>query len=158
MSQPIFSIRPATDEDISEIVKIENAVHLAPWTAEHVKAELEKPYSHVWIMTDDETDSKLAGYIVFWLFMGECQILNVAVDLPYRGLGYAKHMIRQAANLTAREGIQKITLEVRKSNQAAIALYQGMNFVITQIRKSFYSNGEDAYFMTLSLKDDELRF
>jgi ribosomal-protein-alanine N-acetyltransferase len=83
-----------------------------------------------------------------------CQVLNIVVDLPFRGLGLAKLMLRRAIDRALKEGIGKVTLDVRKSNLPAVQLYQSLNFAIDHIRKGFYSNGEDAYQMTLHIKDD----
>ena len=153
-----FSIRPATMEDLFTIVTIEKKIHVSPWTEDHFRAELVKPYSHFLLLTDDETDSQVAGYLVCWSLFDECQILNLGVDLPFRGLGFAKEMVRKAVDLAGKKGINKVVLEVRKSNLPAIQLYQGLHFSITHIRKAFYSNGEDAYQMTLSLVEDQLQF
>ena len=147
----IASLRPATLDDLLAVAEVESRVHVAPWTEEHFRKELEKPYSQFFVMTDDETDSQVHGYIVFWMMMDECHILNVSVDLPYRGQGLAKEMVRMAVNLTLKKGVRKIILEVRKGNLAAVHLYQGLGFTIAQIQKNFYSNGEDAYLMALYL-------
>jgi ribosomal-protein-alanine N-acetyltransferase len=153
-----FCLRPATADDLSRVLPIENKVHVSPWNEEHFQSEFTKPYSHFLLFTDDETDLEVAGYVVFWIMFDECQILNVAVDLPYRGLGLAKQMIRKAAQISLQKGIKKVVLDVRKSNLSAIQLYQGLNFTITHIRKGFYSNGEDAYQMTLLLEGDPFQF
>ena len=81
------------------------------------------------------------------------QILNIAVDLPFRGLGLARGLIRQVVSHAIKKEIRKVILDVRKSNAAAIALYQSMRFTIGQVRKGFYSDGEDAYTMVLDLDD-----
>jgi ribosomal-protein-alanine N-acetyltransferase len=148
-----WSLRPATLDDIPAILQMERKVHVAPWGEENFKFELSKPYSHFLVMTDDETDNTVMGYIVFWVLYDDCQILNIVVDLPFRGLGLAKKMIRQAAQIALQKGIKRVTLEVRKSNSSAIQLYQGLKFVITHVKKGFYSNGEDAYQMALLLED-----
>ncbi|MBI2711343.1 MAG: ribosomal protein S18-alanine N-acetyltransferase [Bdellovibrio sp.] len=154
-----WSLRPATEEDLENVSRIEAKVHPAPWGIQHFRSELTKPYSQFLLMTDDATDQEVAGYIVGWFLFDECQILNVAVSLPFRGLGFAKAMIRKLVTLAVNKNLRKVSLEVRKSNLPAIQLYQSMGFVIVQIRKSFYSNGEDAYFMTLSLEpSDPIRF
>jgi ribosomal-protein-alanine N-acetyltransferase len=149
-----LSMRPATEDDVAEILRIEQAVHAAPWTQENILAELAKPYAHFLIMTDDETDSKVASYICYWVMFEECHILNVAVDLPFRRLGLAKGLVRTAAREALRKNIRKVLLDVRKSNENAALLYQGLGFVITHIRKSFYSDGEDAYQMALYMDDE----
>lgn len=158
MDETLFSLRPATTDDIPHLIAIEKRVHLAPWTEEHFVAELTKPYSNSYVLTDDETDSTIAGYVVCWMMFDECQILNVAVDLPFRGLGMAKLMIRKVIALAATKNSKKIILEVRKTNMPAIQLYQRLGFVISHILKGFYSNGEDAYQMTHSFKDDSIAF
>jgi ribosomal-protein-alanine N-acetyltransferase len=158
MSTEPLSIRPATDDDLPRLLEVEGRVHVAPWNEEGFKGEMSKPYSCVWVLTDDETDSKIAGYVVFWLLFDECQILNVAVDLPFRGLGHAKRMVRQVADQAVKKDLKSVTLDVRKSNLPAIQLYQGLGFSITAIRKGFYSNGEDAYQMRLPLQGDAIPF
>ncbi|MCM2278198.1 MAG: ribosomal protein S18-alanine N-acetyltransferase [Oligoflexia bacterium] len=150
-----FSLRPAVEDDLSKVIEIENQVHVAPWTLDHFKSELEKPYSQVLVMTDDDTDSIVAGYIVFWVMGEEAHILNVAVGLPHRSKGMARQMIQRAVSTALGKGCKKVILEVRKSNMAAIQLYQSANFTIVHVRKGAYSNGEDAYEMALFLDDEQ---
>jgi ribosomal-protein-alanine N-acetyltransferase len=152
------SLRPATADDLPSVLQIECKVQVAPWTEANFKAELEKPYSHFLVLTDDETDSKVVGYVVFWLMFDECQVLTIAVDFPYRGLGFAKQMLRTTVKEALKKNIRRVVLDVRKSNLSAIQLYQSLSFVITQVRKGFYSNGEDAYQMTLFLQEEGLQF
>jgi ribosomal-protein-alanine N-acetyltransferase len=156
--QPEFSVRPATTEDVPRVVEIENRVHRAPWTDGNFLSELLKPYSHFLLFTDDETDTQIAGYLVCWVMFDECQILNLAVDTPFRGMGFAKNLVRKAVSLAMKKEIKKVVLEVRKSNLAAIQLYQGLQFTITHVRKGFYGDGEDAYQMTLLLEGDLVDF
>jgi ribosomal-protein-alanine N-acetyltransferase len=109
-------------------------------------------------MTDDETDAEIAGYVVFWVLLEEAQLLNIAVDLPYRGRGIAKEMLRCVVNQAVKAGAKRVTLDVRRTNAAAIQLYQSAKFAITQVRKGFYSDGEDAYLMNLDLTDTVIEF
>ena len=156
MKTESFSLRPATTEDLEAVLKIENEVHVSPWSEEHFRAELTKPYSQFLVFTDDETDSVVAGYFICWVMFDECQILNVATSLQHRGLGFAKQMIQKAVSIAVKKDIKKVVLEVRKTNSPAIQLYHKLNFNITHVRKSFYSNGEDAYQMTLNLEGESL--
>jgi ribosomal-protein-alanine N-acetyltransferase len=147
----LFSIRPATADDLVRVVAIETKVHVAPWTLDLLSQELTKPQSQFWVLTDDETDEKVIGYIVFWKIEQECQILNVAVDLEFRGLGVGERLVRECVNWAMRFGCIKVFLEVRKSNAGAQALYNKVGFHTTHIRKTFYSNGEDALVLALDL-------
>lgn len=151
------SLRPATAEDLNQVSKIESISHQAPWTYDHLKAELSKPHSCFWVLTDDETDEIICGYIVFWVVEKEARLLNICVPREYRGQGYAKQMLRQAIDHVRRAGASRFTLEVRKSNLGAIALYQNHGFLITRILKGLYSDGEDAYEMEFSVGDETLK-
>jgi ribosomal-protein-alanine N-acetyltransferase len=148
---PSLSPRPATEDDIPQILELEARVQSAGWREDHFRAEFQKGYSHFIVLTDDETDSKIAGFIVFWTLQDEGQILNIAVDIPFRGLGLGKKMIQLAVNQAAKAGGNRVILDVRKSNLPAIQLYQGQGFIITRTHRNFYSNGEDAYQMVLDL-------
>ena len=109
-------------------------------------------------LTDDETDSRIFGYLVMHFLFEDAQILNVVVDLPYRGMGYAQRMIRQGVQEALRRDLKRMTLEVRKGNLPAVQLYQKLGFTITQVRRAYYSNGEDAYLMTLELVGERIEF
>jgi [ribosomal protein S18]-alanine N-acetyltransferase len=146
------SLRPATEDDLDQLCEIESRNHKAPWGRSSFVDELLKPHSSVLLITDDETDSKIFGYIVYWNLLNDWQILNITVDLPYRGLGHAKRLLSKVISTAVTEGADRIQLDVRKSNLPAIQLYQKANFDITHIRKEFYSDGEDAYQMELRLK------
>lgn len=145
-----WSMRPASEDDLKEVLRLEKEVHLAPWTEEQFREELAKPYSHFWVVTDDETDEKIAAYIVFWQ-MDEIQVLNIVTAPDYRRRGFAKMLLQKMVNQAIRAGIKKALLEVRRSNINAVQLYQAQGFNICQIRRQFYSNGEDAYQMILEL-------
>ena len=146
-----FSIRPATEDDLPAILEIENSVYPIPWTAEQFKAEIEKPFANVLVLTDDDTDQIVAGYVVFWMMFDECHILNVAVHPKWRGLGIGGKLTRIAVDFALKKELKRVFLEVRKSNEAAVKLYQKVGFFIDHIKPRFYDNGEDAYFMVMYL-------
>jgi ribosomal-protein-alanine N-acetyltransferase len=145
--QVTFSPRPATEEDLPSLVALEREIQVAPWTEEHFREEMAKPFSRVILLTDDETDADVAGYLVFWVIGSEAHLLNLGVAPGHRGKGFGKLLVRKCFALVSVQNSEKIRLEVRKSNLAALGLYQGLGFDICQIRKQFYSNGEDAYVM-----------
>ena len=152
-----FSLREATAEDLPRLVAIEQTVHSGPhvkWTEAHFQAEIEKPYSKIWVLTDDETDTEVAAFLVFWMMYDECQILNIAVDIPFRGRGYAQLLIRKAIDQALKAGLKRAILDVRKGNTPAIQLYQKLRFTVQHVRKGFYTDGEDAYGMVLSLEGE----
>lgn len=146
-----FSLRPASEEDLVQILNIERQAYPLPWKNEAFVDELTKPFSKFLVYTDDETDEVITAYIIYWLMFDECHILNVTVGLEWRGLGIAQKLVRQAMQDAIKKDMKRVFLEVRKSNHAAITMYQKLGFFIDHVKKSFYADGEDAFFMVLFL-------
>ncbi|MBL7715406.1 MAG: ribosomal protein S18-alanine N-acetyltransferase [Bdellovibrionales bacterium] len=153
-----FSPREAAVDDLERLAALEKQIQVAPWTQAAFEAELQKPYSHTLLLTDDETDETVLGYVVYWLMLDDCQILNLGVAQSFRGLGLGKQLVRMVCSQAMKKGIQVVKLDVRKSNLKAIELYQAIGFTISSIRKGFYSNGEDAYQMALQMDGQALDF
>lgn len=158
----IWSLRPATLDDLPAVAAIESVNYAAPavpWSQAAFEAELSKPYSTFWVMTDDETDSEIAGYIVFHHAVEDVwHLLNISVAEAFRRKGFAREMLMKLFSLACSKGAERIVLEVRKTNVSAVTLYQRAGFDIRQIHKRFYSNGDDAYAMALEVKEDTLYF
>lgn len=91
-------------------------------------------------------DDTVAGYISMLNVVGEGQILNVAVRSAYRRRGIARELVSEAMRQAAIDyGATEFTLEVRKSNMGARALYEKLGFICEGIRPGYYSDPvEDA--------------
>ena len=152
---PKLSLRPATEDDLTAVLDIERRCYPAPcvaWTEEAFRGEIQKPFCHFLVLTDDETDSILVGYVVYWLLFDECHILNVAIHPDWRGQALGTLLVRNAINAAVKKEVKRVFLEVRKSNTGAISLYQKLGFFIDHIKTAFYENGDDCYFMVLYLE------
>jgi ribosomal-protein-alanine N-acetyltransferase len=148
------SLRPATLDDVPQIQKIESASYPAPWTSAQFETELGTPHSRFLVLTDDETDEFILGYVIYWVQVEGVSLLNVAVHPEWRGLGNAERLMRAMINETVRDEIPRIILEVRASNAGAIRLYHSLGFIQTHERKKFYQDGETA--LVMELKTSEL--
>lgn len=143
----VLLIRSMTVHDIPEVIAIERDTFSDPWTEEDFRRALIEPGNRYLIA---RADGRVAGYCGYWGVAGEGHIFNVAVMKEYRGrkIGYRMmmHMIGDAMS----RGIASLTLEVRKSNTAAIRLYEKLGFENAGIRKDFYVKPrEDAIIMWL---------
>ena len=92
-------------------------------------------------------DGKRAGYIGSWLTLPNAEILNLFVEMKYRNNGIGRELILRVISICEKENIDKITLEVRKSNTFAQGLYTKLGFEIVGTRKKYYGDGEDALLM-----------
>lgn len=140
-----YIIEKMKNSDIDEVLALEEKCFSLPWTRQMFCEELKNDAAHYIVIRSDE---KIVAYGGYWHSVDQADITNVAVDPDYRreGLGskVMSYMIDEAKQL----GVCNMALEVRKSNDAAIALYEKHGFLAVGVRKRYYSdNGEDAIIM-----------
>jgi len=136
-------IRRLTYADLPQVVAIERRAFTTPWSLAMFVLELSKP-SGVCLAAVVETE--LAGYLVCSRYDTVWHVMNVAVDPDRRRRGIATALI--AALLERIGDDAQVTLEVRRSNAGALALYERFGFRSAGVRPRYYAdNGEDAVIM-----------
>jgi [ribosomal protein S18]-alanine N-acetyltransferase len=149
--EPSIDIIPAEKTHIHEIADIEASSFAVPWPEEAFRDELEFPFSNFYIalhQTETEDQPSVTGYIIFWIIEDELQILNVAVSPNCRRQGIAQKLLDIAFKVGREKKVSVMFLEVRKSNIAALKLYEKNGFEMIGIRRNYYSNNnEDAIVM-----------
>ncbi len=139
-------IEPATPSDLPDLVRLETACFSAPWTRKMLEAELTgNPFAHFWVARQGNIPegSTVVAYLCFWIVFEELRIMNVAVAEPMRRQGIATRLVAQALALARDHGARRAMLEVRVSNQAAIAMYERLGFSRTSVRRRYYVNPEE---------------
>ena len=95
-----------------------------------------------------ERNGVILGYCGMYMAADEGEIINVAVKPEFQRQKIADGLIRRLIEESRKNGVCRLFLEVRVSNQAAICLYEKNGFVRQGIRKDFYKEiHEDAYIM-----------
>jgi [ribosomal protein S18]-alanine N-acetyltransferase len=136
-------IRRLTYADLPQVVAIERRAFTTPWSLAMFVLELSKP-SGVCLAADVE--GELAGYLVCSRYDTVWHLMNIAVDPDRRRRGIATALIGALLERVDRDG--QLTLEVRRSNEGAIALYERFGFRSAGVRRRYYAdNGEDAVIM-----------
>jgi len=145
-------IRPMQEKDLPRILEIEQSCFPAPWAYQSFVNELrDNEYARYFCL---EHDGKIIGYMGLWFILEEGHITNVAISPEYQGKGLGEYLMRSVMELMAKEGMERMTLEVRASNRPAQKLYERLGFVTAGVRKGYYSdNREDALIMWLDLEN-----
>ncbi|MDI9610235.1 MAG: ribosomal protein S18-alanine N-acetyltransferase [Archaeoglobales archaeon] len=95
--------------------------------------------------------NKIVGYVVTMdLDQFRGKIVSLAVRKEFRGSGIGEYLMKRAIERLKEKGKKEIALEVRVSNKIAQKLYEKLGFKIVETIPSYYSDGEDAYYMVLS--------
>ncbi len=138
-----------TKDDIPFIAELEKECFSSPWTERGLEEELSNESA---VFFTVKTDGRLAGYMGMHCVLDECYIANVAVSKGERRKGIGRHLLRYAEEKAKERECSFISLEVRVSNSAAIALYESEGYVKVGERKNFYSSPtENALIMTKNL-------
>jgi ribosomal-protein-alanine N-acetyltransferase len=150
--QDRFFIRRMKEGDLTAVRTIEALSFSNPWSDDTFRGEIQNtPVSFPLVVVRRPGD-EVVGYIVFWLIRDDVQVNNIAVHPACRGLGLGEAMMRFAIAKVRAAGAEFMTLEVRRSNTAAIALYKKLGFEILGTRPGYYTKpDEDAYMMGLAL-------
>lgn len=148
-------IRQATIEDAEQIFEIENMCFPDPWSLESIEYEFEENPRAFYVVA--EHSGEVVGYAGLWWIEDEGHITNVAVKPGYRNRRIGEGIIDVLLDYTIHEGIRHHTLEVRRSNEPAINLYEKFGFQVEGVRKGYYQhNGEDALIMWRHASDEEI--
>ncbi len=150
---PPLAFRAARAEDLERIAEIESDGFAHPWSRELLGRELGHTWSRVLLaVVPDARGETVVGFVVFWLVHDELHVLNIATALEARGQGIGRALMEEAEEEGRRHGIRLATLEVRRSNARAIALYRALGYRQTGVRPNYYAEEkEDAIVMMKEL-------
>ncbi len=140
-------------EDLPRVVEIEKDGFRHPWSRELLERELSHAWSTVLLAVDGGPGGeRILGFIVYWLVHDEVHVLNIATALEARRRGVGRALMREAEAGGRRRGATLSTLEVRRTNAPAIALYLALGYRQVGIRPNYYAEEhEDAIVMKLAL-------
>lgn len=153
MSEKKIRIVPMNADHLEDLERLERICFSRPWSKRMLGEELENQCA-AFLVAEDENGTVL-GYAGLLVMLDEGYITNVAVFPEYRRLGVAAKIIDVYMNFAAANDLAFLTLEVRPSNEAAIALYRRFGFEEVGRRKNYYDlPKEDALILTRYFKED----
>ncbi len=138
-----LDIRRLTYADLPQVVAIERRAFPAPWSLAMFVLELSKPAG---VCLAAVRDGVVSGYLVCSRYADVWHLMNVAVAPEARRQGIAGSLMAELLARLPRNA--QITLEVRRSNAPALAMYEALGFRAAGVRPRYYQdNGEDALIM-----------
>ena len=145
-------IRRATNGDIGQICRLECMFFWQDKNPEEIEGKINLNDTYYFVA---ETEEKIVGYLLAKAVIDEVDLWYIAVDPDYQHLGIGNQLMKKFIENMEDEKIQKITLEVRRSNQIAISLYKKYDFKEISVRKNYYKNPtEDAVILQYVNKNE----
>jgi [ribosomal protein S18]-alanine N-acetyltransferase len=146
-----YSIESMRSGDIDDVMQVETSSQPCPWTPEMFLQELQRDQAHIDVLRRD-SDNRVVGFINYWLVLDELHLLNVAILPEERRRGHARRLIEHMLDFARQSSCRVVMLEVRRSNEAALAMYRNFGFSSVGMRPGYYAdNNEDAILMNLPL-------
>jgi ribosomal-protein-alanine N-acetyltransferase len=169
------ALRPMNADDIAQVMDIERESFPSMWPQTAYRRELQNKVARYLVVAElrdeprtitpapglwgalrrivgsdgDTSNQRVLGFIGLWLLVGEAHIVTVAVRNSYRRMGIGERLLIAAIDTALEYDQDVLTLEVRKSNEAAQQLYLKYGFDRVGLRKRYYTdNNEDAVLMT----------
>ena len=150
LKPPVPDFRPMRPVDLVPVVAIEQAAYPFPWSDGIFRDCLRVGYC-CWVV---EQESAVIGYWIMQVVARESHILNLCVHPAYHRQGFGRALLARLLDLARDHRADTVLLEVRPTNEAAIALYTRVGFNEVGVRRSYYpghKGKEDALILARSL-------
>lgn len=148
MDLPI-TIEPMTATDLDEVDAIERHSFKTPWPRQVFADELGRAWARIDVARHAD---RVIGFVDYWLVTDEVHLLAIATAPDHRRRGVAARLLDHLLDVARTSNAVLVTLEVRRHNVPAIALYERRGFKRVGVRPAYYQeDNEDALVMTLDL-------
>lgn len=127
-------IRVMQTDDLDAVYAIETRAYSHPWTLGIMRDCLKVGYN----CCVYEADEGIVGYGIMSIAAGEAHVLNLCVDPARQGQGLGRKIFSHQLDWARRHNVDTLFLEVRESNQPAIALYGSLGFNEIGRRNGYY--------------------
>ena len=147
-----YTVVPMTYDHVPQAAELERLCFSDPWSERMLREHLDNQCAAAIAAVGE--DGTLLGYAGLLVVLDEGYITNVAVRPAYRRQGIASDLLGVFERFARGHQLAFLTLEVRASNAAAIALYEKMGYARVGVRKNYYEHPrEDAVIMTREFTD-----
>jgi len=142
VSDPPIIERASSPADLDAVAALEAASFTNPWTRDMLERELRQPnVARIYVLRT--ASHPVAAFCACWFVYDEVHINIVAVEPDLRRQGLATMLMRHLLAEAAREGARRALLEVRRSNEPALRLYEALGFIVAGVRRNYYTHPDE---------------
>lgn len=134
-------IREAKKADLPDVLTIEQDSFDAPWCERDFVRHCGQSSAGLLVA---EFDQQVIGFLVYEQRLGKLRVLNVAVTEDYRRHGIGTHLIDELIAALCPDKPRAIVVNVRETNDAAIAFFAKLGFRSTSFLREFYDDQANA--------------
>lgn len=176
-TQRVLCVKTVSHADLPDLVALDQRCLGGIWSLEGYGREVDSPNSDLIVLSSllhniEDPVSELSpptrgqstanppsalapsapflGLGCLWSILEEAHITLLGVDPAYRRQGLGQLLLYVLLTCAQQRGLERATLEVRVSNQGAIALYEQFGFRRAGCRRRYYPDDEDALILWLN--------
>ena len=146
-----YIVRYLKEEDIKTVVELEEKYLHESLGEEMIRNELNNPIIKFWVV---ELNNLVLGYIGGCFCMGDGEILNFVIHGEYQRMGLGQMLFNEMIKYCHENNIERITLEVKETNEKGINFYKKNNFTQINVRKHYYKDDTNALVMMKVLDEN----
>ena len=154
-------VEDMVEADLPQVMVIERVSFRAPWSLKTFREELTREWARLRVALEAVPPTAagevaggrgaVLGYLLWWRVDNEAHVLNLATHPDARRRGVARALMDDCLREARDRDLTYLTLEVRRSNVAALKLYEGLGFKVVGVRPRYYvEENEDALVMELT--------
>ena len=136
MADPPTTVRDMDHDDLAMVSDIERRSYEFPWSHGVFRDCLLAGYRSIVLIREN----RVAGYGILSVAAGEAHILNLCIDPEFRSLGYGERLLEELLFRARAASVREVFLEVRPSNETALALYRKKGFYQVANRPAYYQS------------------
>ncbi|HXZ85728.1 MAG TPA: ribosomal protein S18-alanine N-acetyltransferase [Myxococcota bacterium] len=141
-------LREARSDDAEAIARLAARTLPEAWTAAAYRAALGREGRAAFVIAAGE---RLLGFALALRAADDAELHSIAVEEGVRGCGLGRRLLEATLDALRRAGARQVSLEVRRSNAPALALYAASGFRARGERARYYRDGEDALTLGVAL-------
>lgn len=148
-----LQLQPLQPNQLAAVVELDQVCLGGLWSLEGYQRELDSPNSELLVLSVPQGKSeqyRIIGVGCFWAILEEAHITLLAIHPDYQRQGLGQVLLLTLLEKAVKRGLERATLEVRESNEAALGLYKKFGFKVAGRRKGYYQHTkEDALILWL---------
>lgn len=133
-------LRKMTETDLQQVLELQQELAFQDWNEKQFLSEIRANYAYCVVCEDEES---LLGYAIFHLMGPDSELLSIATRESEQHKGIGSQLLHAGLD-KLQEPDDQCFLEVRNGNVKARAFYEKHGFHLYNVRKNYYSDGEDA--------------
>jgi ribosomal-protein-alanine N-acetyltransferase len=140
------------EADVDDVMQIELAAYAFPWSVGNFNDSIRSGY---FCRVARDEQRRLVGYFLMLMIIDEAHLLNITVDPALHGKGFGLALLEHVEASARAHDMASILLEVRPSNERALAMYERYGYKRIGVRRKYYpapnDTREDAIVMRMKL-------